>query len=675
MGAREEGRLGRGRGSALLLMLLAVVLFVGSIGIATVQRRDHRSRVDAELGRTAALQATVLDNYFERARSVALLLARNPSFAGFYEAPGGREEKIRAQGPPILGATEALAYLESLYRGSIGEACFIDLGGSENARVVRGEVAPIDDLSPDEASAPFFEPTFALDPDEVYQATPYVSPDTGEWVISNSTTVPSHDGSTSSIVHFEVTLESFRQAARRATADGMTIRVVDAGTGDVVIDSVDPAEADAPLPRADDTSLAWVTQTEHGKGFAPTHDGRAAYTHLQQGLGNANDWVVVTEQLADARALAGVGVGTLALMLAAILLFVVGLFGFRATQDELTRAALTDSLTGLRNRRQLFADLEAAFADGRDVALVMFDLDGFKGYNDAFGHPAGDALLERLAHRLQDVAGTQGAAYRLGGDEFCLLIDPGTPREPLVATALDALTERGEGFAVTASHGFVEHADAADADEMLHLADKRMYVEKHGRHLTADTQSRDVLLRVLEERYPELLADRDELASLAEGVARRLELTESDVLLARRAAELHDVGKVAIPDSILRKPEPLTDEEWVYMRQHSEVGQRILDVAPGLASVGRLIRAHHERFDGTGYPDGLAGDEIPLGARIVAVVDAWHAMRLEDRPHRQPLSHVEAVAELRRHAGTQFDPAVVEAFVDLVVGDVAALDR
>jgi two-component system, cell cycle response regulator len=132
---------------------------------------------------------------------------------------------------------------------------------------------------------------------------------------------------------------------------------------------------------------------------------------------------------------------------------------------------------------------------------------------------------------------------------------------------------------------------------------------------------------------------------------------------------------VAIPDSILRKPEPLTDEEWVYMRQHSEVGQRILDVAPGLASVGRLIRAHHERFDGTGYPDGLAGDEIPLGARIVAVVDAWHAMRLEDRPHRQPLSHVEAVAELRRHAGTQFDPAVVEAFVDLVVGDVAALDR
>jgi two-component system cell cycle response regulator len=137
----------------------------------------------------------------------------------------------------------------------------------------------------------------------------------------------------------------------------------------------------------------------------------------------------------------------------------------------------------------------------------------------------------------------------------------------------------------------------------------------------------------------------------------------------RRAAELHDVGKVAIPDSILRKAEDLDEEEWRLMQRHSEVGQRILDAAPALAPVGALIRSHHERWDGTGYPDRLAGEDIPLGARIVGLVDAYHAMIFEEHAYKPALTEEEAIRELRACAGTQFDPAVVEAFCHVMVAN------
>jgi HD-GYP domain-containing protein (c-di-GMP phosphodiesterase class II) len=197
---------------------------------------------------------------------------------------------------------------------------------------------------------------------------------------------------------------------------------------------------------------------------------------------------------------------------------------------------------------------------------------------------------------------------------------------------------------------------------MLHLADKRMYAEKHGRKGPLDTQGRDVLLAALEARYPELLEDANELVTLATAIAREMGLDEAATMQVQRAAELHDIGKVAIPDSILRKPGPLTEDEWAFMRRHSEIGQRILDATPALAPVGAVLRAHHERWDGSGYPDGLTREDIPLEARIVAVVDAYHAMILRDRPHRDKVTPLEALEELRGNAGTQFDPDVVEAF-------------
>ena len=334
--------------------------------------------------------------------------------------------------------------------------------------------------------------------------------------------------------------------------------------------------------------------------------------------------------------------------------------------DENRREALTDGLTGLANRRALLADLERAVArateDDPRICIVL-DLDGFKAYNDAFGHPAGDKLLSRLGQRLQDVVGENGKAYRLGGDEFCVL----ARRDPIGARRLaDAvrasLTETGEAFAVTSSAGMVSiPADATAPSEVLQVADRRMYADKGRRSSSAGHQSRAVLLRILREREPAMHAHLVGVAELALAVARELGMSGEELDELARAAELHDIGKIAIPEEILHKPGPLDPDEWAFVRRHTVIGERILGAAPALRPVARLVRSTHERWDGGGYPDGLRGDQIPLGARVVAVCDAFDAMTTE-RPYREPIDEAEAIAELRRCAGTQFDPMVVEAF-------------
>ncbi len=324
--------------------------------------------------------------------------------------------------------------------------------------------------------------------------------------------------------------------------------------------------------------------------------------------------------------------------------------------------ALTDALTALPNRRAFMESLESALDGNVEPGLLaLFDLDGFKRYNDAYGHPAGDALLTRLSGALSDVIGAHGRAFRLGGDEFCLLLDQSTP-DSLLVDASHALEARGDGFDVTASYGVVRlPADADTPEEALHLADRRMYAAKEARPSSAGLQTRTVLLKVLSEREPDLHEHSSDVMALARGVARRLGLPLEERDIVARAAELHDIGKMAIPDAILNKPGPLDDREWRFMRRHTIIGEDILNVAPALQPVAALVRASHERWDGKGYPDGTSGDEIPRGARIVAVCDAFSAM-VQDRPYQAGLTVQAAVAEIKRCAGTNFDPAVVEAF-------------
>jgi diguanylate cyclase (GGDEF)-like protein len=347
------------------------------------------------------------------------------------------------------------------------------------------------------------------------------------------------------------------------------------------------------------------------------------------------------------------------------------------------REASTDALTGLGNRRRLTADLAAHLEDvdpERPLLLTLFDLDGFKQYNDTFGHPAGDALLARLGERLRTRLVGRATAYRMGGDEFCLLATIARDeQEHLVRIAVAALGESGDRFSVTCSHGSALVPDeAATAEEALRLADQRLYLEKSVR-TSAGRQSSDVLLKVLSERSGSLATHASSVGRLARLVAQRLGLPEHEQEQIQLAAELHDIGKTAIPDSILDKPGALTAAEWGYMRSHTLIGERIILAAPSLAQAAAYVRSSHERIDGRGYPDGLAGDEIPIGSRITFVCDAFDAM-VSDRSYRTAMPIADALGELRELAGTQFDPQIVELFLtlaselDLSVGGLAPPD-
>jgi diguanylate cyclase (GGDEF)-like protein len=341
---------------------------------------------------------------------------------------------------------------------------------------------------------------------------------------------------------------------------------------------------------------------------------------------------------------------------------------FERLAREKGEEARTDALTNLRNRRALASDLDSALAEptrSRELLLAMFDLDGFKLYNDTFGHPAGDALLHRLGGRLAAaVTEHSGTAYRMGGDEFCILArsSPDTV-EKLLDDALTALQDSGEGWHVGCSQGAVWiPSEAATESQALKLADERMYASKAGRS-SASRQVTDALLQVVTEQDAYLDDHVERVAELAGALAQALGQPEHEVRRIRLAARLHDVGKTAIPAEILNKPGPLDEREWEFVRRHPLIGERIVMAAPALANTAELIRSSHERIDGHGYPDGLAGENIPLGSRIICVCDSFDAMT-SDRRYRRPIGIDAALEELKRNAGTQFDATVVSVFCE-----------
>ncbi len=329
------------------------------------------------------------------------------------------------------------------------------------------------------------------------------------------------------------------------------------------------------------------------------------------------------------------------------------------------REASTDSLTGLRNRRSLLTDLERDLSKSRprNDALALFDLDGFKSYNDSFGHSAGDELLKRLGASLEAAISPWGTAYRLGGDEFCVLFSTGEETADAIVKAAEAgLCEKGPSFSIKASWGMVRlPGEAQTPKDALLIADRRMYTQKGQRADSALSQARGVLLGMLREREPELDRHLGGVAHLAAAMGRALDLDAEEMDVLVRAAEMHDIGKIAIPDAILHKRGPLDDAEEDMVRKHTLIGERVLAAAPALRGVAKIVRSSHESWDGSGYPDGLAGKAIPIEARIILICDAYSSMT-GGRQYEPTLSAGEAVAELRRAAGTQFDPELVELF-------------
>ncbi len=330
-----------------------------------------------------------------------------------------------------------------------------------------------------------------------------------------------------------------------------------------------------------------------------------------------------------------------ALALALLAGAVVGLaLARRATRRELC----TDPLTGLGNRRALAQELAWACeraSEEEPVFVWFFDLNGFKQYNDSFGHVSGDALLERLGARLARVVAPFGRGYRLDGDEFCVLIT--TPvRDPhaLFQRARAALAEQGGGFTVTASGGAVElPREASTPTRALRLADHRMYREKAISRTGGVELITAVLQAALAQRQSELAEHSNDVAGDVQMLARRIGLDDEAIGQIVKAGDLHDIGKLGIPDEILIKPGPLSAEEWEFMKRHTSMGEQ--------------------------YPDHLAGEQIPLGARIIAICDSFRAM-IDARVYKKSMSIEDALAELRRCAGTQFDPNLVEVFRAMV---------
>jgi len=363
--------------------------------------------------------------------------------------------------------------------------------------------------------------------------------------------------------------------------------------------------------------------------------------------------------------------GTLAVAFLAIAMLIASIAALLGNYRRMARDLATDPLTGLRNRRTLMVDLDHACRTATEQAparLWLLDLNGFKRYNDAFGRVTGDTMLERLAERLHDLVADYGSAYRVGGDEFCVLVRaPLKQPQATLEGVCETLSERGGAFDITCSAGAVAiPRDTAEPTQALLLADQRMYHDKasNGVHTTELVTA--VLSAALAQRHPDLGDHAHDVAEEVDLLSRAVGLDDDALGLVRAAASLHDIGKLGVPDKIITKPGPLDDQEWEFIKQHTLIGERII-AAAGLPmeGIGPLVRSSHERWDGTGYPDGLAGEEIPLGSRIITLCDAFGAM-IDERVYKPPMSVREALDELGRCAGTQFDPHLVEIFCRLI---------
>jgi diguanylate cyclase (GGDEF)-like protein len=355
------------------------------------------------------------------------------------------------------------------------------------------------------------------------------------------------------------------------------------------------------------------------------------------------------------------------------------------------RLALTDPLTGLGNHRhfheRLQRELLSAEEQARPLTLCFVDIDDFKKVNDRHGHPSGDRVLSQVGARLRQ----GGEAFRLGGDEFALLFVDHD--EGMALAAANSIVGRIATVdfdhigAVTVSAGLATFPmQGHGRDELIRLADSALYwAKEHGKNRVrlyrpevvelselkrlaagpdkaARYRAAASLAKAVDARDTYTGSHSERVGELSAKVAKRLGLDAEQVELTRLAGSLHDLGKLAIPEEILRKPGTLTDSERLVLERHPQIGFRMLD-SLGVDPVADLVLHHHERWDGTGYPDGLRSEQIPLGARIIFVTDAYDAMT-SDRIYRPKRSAQAALAELERCASTQFDPGIVAAFAE-----------
>ncbi|MCX7668260.1 MAG: diguanylate cyclase, partial [Atribacterota bacterium] len=332
--------------------------------------------------------------------------------------------------------------------------------------------------------------------------------------------------------------------------------------------------------------------------------------------------------------------------------------------------ATHDTLTGLCNRG--FFETVMSKADREEnlpISVIMGDLNGLKLVNDAFGHEEGDRLLLQAASFLRESCPPESTIARVGGDEFVILLprtDHKKAQEIMEHIYTRFSTQTTKPIPVSISLGFGTKTNPSqNIYDTVRIAENWMYQRKLTDGMSFRIQTLRFLQKTLHEIAYEVEEHSQRIKKWALQMAQILNIPEHEKEMLPLLADFHDVGKITIPQEILRKPGPLSEEEWKIVRRHPEVGFRITQAIPALASIANLVLAHHEWYNGKGYPRGLKGEEIPLLARLIAICDAFDVM-ISGRPYKRALAFEEAVTELRRYSGTQFDPALVTTFIEIL---------
>ena len=669
-------------------MLLALL----GVALATNRRSSDLARLDGELATSADGRAALISTELERARAMALVTARIPSFSELFAGGHSLAARIAAVAGPIREINNALAYDDSIYPSKFAELGYVDGSGRERARIVGGVSTPERALRSDVRNWPSFVQGMSTPAGTAEFSLPFVSPTAGLPVIAVTDAV-AIDGQVRAYLEIELKLRALEDVLASDLPNAQRAQIVDAA-GQTLVYAGRPLSLTA-FPLSGVVSVGGL---------------RVAGREIPESDLNGGPWYAVVAARPGslmAAILAPAQAAVLALALMCLLGAGVGLRRVRLAvarelraeqraRAEAERLSRIDPLTGLYNRRHIAETIEHELAragrQNRAVGVLMFDIDFFKRVNDAHGHAGGDAVLIEIGRRLEAAVRSWDVVARVGGEEFCV-VAPEVTDEAGVLELAERLREAVRGRAITIKDGLaipvtvslgvaLMYGGAGSAEHAFDRADRALYAAKRrGRDRICCYSALDQI--DLRAEQPECLHLAEALASagdlregltvehsramaaLAAEVAMALGLDEDAVLRVRLGGWLHDVGKLSVPDGVLGKAGPLTLEEWETVKGHAAVGARLVRTFPELALAADVVHHHHERWDGEGYPDGLAGSAIPVEARIVAAVDAYHAM-ISARPYRLARSEAEALDELHRCAGTQFDPVVVDALLGVL---------
>lgn len=471
---------------ALLLALSVITITAASVGAFLAERQVTRD--DEQRSLAAADRVAAIDEWFERARAITILASRESVYKDFYAGSGTVKQRMRNRPATMRQLNIALGEIERLYPEAVAEVCLIDRGGQEIGRVMDGKVTPQSKLGPDDKGMPFFPVAFGMPFGTVHHSQPYVSMMTGEWVMSNTTQVKTGKGPSRALLHFEVTVESFRKALR-SRGHNETVRLVDLRNGAVIADSETPQQLKKPLGQPQDRSLLWVKNAENGTTTS-SHGQRHTIRLTKPALGNENRWAVVVSTPAPSGIFGSptspgpIGIA----MLLGIAMLVLSILGYVRHSQSIHRSARLDDLTMLPNRLDFRERLSAMLDSGTPTAVLLLDLNRFKEINDTLGHAAGDALLLEVGRRLKRaIPGNLGEVLaRLGGDEFVVAAPDVRSQEHALVLAGRIETELGhpmriQGVPIRLSGSIgvaLAPAHAAEYGAILRCADIAMYASK-----------------------------------------------------------------------------------------------------------------------------------------------------------------------------------------------------